>query len=154
MADCAGTPVCAAVDRLRPATSAEALAMQFAQNVKYEPGHPEDQQAFFDARALLNRDENEFMDDSPEHRLVQDTNAVHCHTAGVFRVKRQSTIVPIIVWLGFDPSGQFKITAHHCVAGSSRIPSSQVPLEPLRDYPFRLLCCLVQQRHFSLGRQG
>ena len=29
---CAGTPVCAAVDRLRPATSAEALAMQFAQN--------------------------------------------------------------------------------------------------------------------------
>ena len=43
---CAGTPVCAAVDRLRPATSAEALAMQFAQNAKYEPGHPEDQQAF------------------------------------------------------------------------------------------------------------
>ena len=46
---CAGTPVCAAVDRLRPATSAEALAMQFAQNAKYEPGHPEDQQAFVDA---------------------------------------------------------------------------------------------------------
>ena len=61
---CAGTPVCAAVDRLRPATSAEALAMQFAQSVKYEPGHPEDQQAFVDARASLNRDEDELVDDS------------------------------------------------------------------------------------------
>ena len=43
---CAGVSVCAAVDRLRPATSAEALAMQFEQNVRYEPGRPEDQQAF------------------------------------------------------------------------------------------------------------
>ena len=71
---CAGTPVCAAVDRLRPATSAEALAMQFAQNVKYEPGHPEDQQAFVDARAPLNRDGDELVDDSPEDRPVHDTN--------------------------------------------------------------------------------
>ena len=71
---CAGTPVCAAVDQLRPATSAEALAMQFAQNVKYEPGHPEDQQAFFDARASLNRDEDELVDDSLEDGPVQDTN--------------------------------------------------------------------------------
>ena len=67
---CAGTPVCAAVDRLRPATSAEALAMQFAQNAKYEPGHPEDQQAFADARASLNRDEDELVDDSLENRPV------------------------------------------------------------------------------------
>ena len=50
---CAGVPVCATVDRLRPATSAEALAMQFAQNVRYEPVHSEDQQAFVDARAPL-----------------------------------------------------------------------------------------------------
>ena len=71
---CAGTPVCAAVDRLRPATSAEALAMQFAQNAKYEPGHPEDQQAFVDARASLNRDEDELVDDSLENRPVLDTN--------------------------------------------------------------------------------
>ena len=71
---CAGTPVCAAVDRLRPATSAEALAMQFAQNAKYEPGHPEDQQAFVDARASLNRDEDELVDDSLESRPVPDTN--------------------------------------------------------------------------------
>ena len=71
---CAGTPVCAAVDRLRPATSAEALAMQFAQNVKYEPGHPEDQQASVDARAPLNRDGDELVDDSPEDRPVHDTN--------------------------------------------------------------------------------
>ena len=71
---CAGTPVCAAVDRLRPATSAEALAMQLAQNAKYEPGHPEDQQAFVDARASLNRDEDELVDDSLENRPVQDTN--------------------------------------------------------------------------------
>ena len=71
---CAGTPVCAAVDRLRPATSAEALAMQFAQNVEYEPGHPEDQQAFVDARASLNRDEDELVDDSLEDRPVQETN--------------------------------------------------------------------------------
>ena len=69
-----GTLVCAAVDRLRPATSAEALAMQFAQNAKYEPGHPEDQQAFVDARASLNRDEDELVDDSLEDRPVQDTN--------------------------------------------------------------------------------
>ena len=71
---CAGTPVCAAVDRLRPAISAEALAMQFAQNAKYEPGHPEDQQAFIDARAPLNRDEDEHVDDSLENRPVLDTN--------------------------------------------------------------------------------
>ena len=71
---CAGTPVCAAVDRLRPATSAEALAMQFAQNAKYEPGHPEDQQAFVDARASLNRDEDELVDDSLENRPVLDTD--------------------------------------------------------------------------------
>ena len=71
---CAGTPVCAAVDRLRPATSAEALAMQFAQNAKHEPGHPEDQQAFVDGRASLNRDEDELVDDSLEDRPVLDTN--------------------------------------------------------------------------------
>ena len=64
----------AAVDRLQPATSAEALAMQFAQNAKYGPGHPEDQQAFFDARASLNRDEDELVDDSLENRPVLDTN--------------------------------------------------------------------------------
>ena len=66
--------MCAAVDRLRHATSAEALAVQFAQNAKYEPGHPEDQQAFVDARASLNRDEDELVDDSLEDRPVQDTN--------------------------------------------------------------------------------
>ena len=71
---CAGTPVCAAVDRLRPATSAEALAIQVAQNAKYEPGHPEDQQAFVDARASVNRDEDELVDDSLENRPVLDTN--------------------------------------------------------------------------------
>ena len=71
---CAGTPVCAAVDRLRPPTSAEALAIQFAQNANYEPGHPEDQQAFVDARAPFNRDEDELVDDSLEDRPVQDTN--------------------------------------------------------------------------------
>ena len=48
--------------------------MQFAQNVKYEPGHPEDQQAFVDARAPLNRDGDELVDDSPEDRPVHDTN--------------------------------------------------------------------------------
>ena len=48
--------------------------MQFAQNVKYEPGHLEDQQAFVDARAPLNRDGDEFVDDSPEDRLVHDAN--------------------------------------------------------------------------------
>ena len=66
--------MCAAVDRVRPATSAEALATQFAQNVKYEPGHPEDQQAFVDVRALLNRDGDELVDDSPKDRPVHDTN--------------------------------------------------------------------------------
>ena len=71
---CAVTPVFAAVDRLRPATSAEALAMQFAQNAKYEPGHPEDQQVFVDARASLDRDEDELVDDSLENRPVLDTN--------------------------------------------------------------------------------
>ena len=71
---CAGTPMYAAVDRLRPATSAEALAMQFAQNAKYEPGHPEDQQAFVDARASLKRDEDELVDDPLENRPVLDTN--------------------------------------------------------------------------------
>ena len=48
--------------------------MQFAQNAKYEPGHPEDQQAFVDARASLNRDEDELVDDSLEDRPVLDTN--------------------------------------------------------------------------------
>ena len=42
--------------------------------MKYEPGHPEDQQAFVDAQAPLNRDEGELVDDSLEDRPVQDTN--------------------------------------------------------------------------------
>ena len=58
---CAGVPVCAAVD-LRPATSAEALATQIAQNVRYEPGHP---QAFVDAQAPLDHD-------GPEDRPAGD----------------------------------------------------------------------------------
>ena len=65
-------PVCAAVDRLRPATSAEALAMQFAQNVRYAPGHPEDHQAFVDARAPLDHDGDELAADSPEDRPAED----------------------------------------------------------------------------------
>ena len=48
--------------------------MQLAQNAKYEPGHPEDQQASVDARAPLNRDGDEIVDDLPEDRLVLDTN--------------------------------------------------------------------------------
>ena len=40
----------------------------------YEPGHPEDQQAFVDARASLNRDEDELVDDSLENRPALDTN--------------------------------------------------------------------------------
>ena len=59
-----------AVDRLRPATPAEALAMQFAQNVKYEPGHPEEQQAFVGARALLNHDGDQLVDDPPKTDLL------------------------------------------------------------------------------------
>ena len=51
--------MCAAVDRLRPATSAEALAKRFARNVRYEPGHPEVQQAFVDARAPLDHEGDE-----------------------------------------------------------------------------------------------
>ena len=62
----AGVPVCAAVDRLRPATSAEALAVQFEQNVRYEPDQPEDQQAFVDARAPLDHDADEPAADPPE----------------------------------------------------------------------------------------
>ena len=42
--------------------------------MKYESGLPEDQQAFVDARAPLNRDEDELVDDSPEDRPFQDTN--------------------------------------------------------------------------------
>ena len=53
--------------------------MQFAQNVKYELGHPKDQQAFVDARAPLNRDEDELVDDSPVDRPVQDTNDPETH---------------------------------------------------------------------------
>ena len=70
----AGVPVCAAVDRLRPATSAEALAMQFQQNVRYEPGHPQDQQAFVDARALLDHDGDEPATDPPEDRPAKNPN--------------------------------------------------------------------------------
>ena len=48
--------------------------MQFAQNVKYEPGHPEDQQAFVDARTPLNHDGDELVGDPPEDRPADDTN--------------------------------------------------------------------------------
>ena len=48
------------------------IAMQFAQNVKYEPGHPEDQQAFVDARANLNHDGDELVDDPPERQTCPD----------------------------------------------------------------------------------
>ena len=41
---------------------------------------------------------------------------VHCHTAGALRVKRQKTIVPIIVWLGFDP---FRPVQNHRRRGNS-----------------------------------
>ena len=37
---------------------------------------------------------------------------VHCHTAGV---KRQETIVPIIIWLGSDP---FKPVQNHIGSGA------------------------------------
>ena len=74
MADLRWSPVCAAIDRLRSATSSEALAMQFAQNMRYEPGHLEDQQAFVDARAPLDHDGDELVDDSPEDRPAHDTN--------------------------------------------------------------------------------
>ena len=58
--------------RLRPATSAEALAMQFEPNVRYEPGHPEDQQAFVDARAPLDHDGDEPAADPPEDRPAEN----------------------------------------------------------------------------------
>ena len=69
---CAGVSVCAAVDRLRPATSAEAHAMKFEQNVRYEPGHPENQQAFVDARAPLDHDGDEPAADPPEDRPAEN----------------------------------------------------------------------------------
>ena len=53
--------------------------MQFAQNVKYEPGHPEDQQAFVDARAPVNHDGDELVDDPPEDRPADDTNDPETH---------------------------------------------------------------------------
>ena len=40
--------------------------MQFAQKVRYKPGHPEDQQAFVDARAPLDHDGDEPATDPPE----------------------------------------------------------------------------------------
>ena len=61
-----------AVDRLRPANAAEALAMQFEQNVRYEPGHPEDQQAFVDARAAMDHDGDEPAADPPEDRPAEN----------------------------------------------------------------------------------
>ena len=70
---CAGVPMCAAVDLLRP-TSSEAVAMQFARNVRYEPGHPEDQQAFVDARAPLDHGGDERAADPPEDRPADDPN--------------------------------------------------------------------------------
>ena len=46
-----GVPVCAGLDRLRPATSAEALAMLFLNDARnYVGAHPEDQQSFVDLR--------------------------------------------------------------------------------------------------------
>ena len=58
----------------RQTSRCTALAMQFGQNASDEPGHPDDQQAFVDARASLNRDEDELVDDSLENRPVPDTN--------------------------------------------------------------------------------
>ena len=46
--------------------------MQFAQNVRYEPGHPEDQQAFVDARVPLDHDGDEPAADPPEDRPAGD----------------------------------------------------------------------------------
>ena len=57
-----------------PRLQLKRLPCSLAQNAKYEPGHPEDQQAFVDARASLNRDEDELVDDSLENRPVLDTN--------------------------------------------------------------------------------
>ena len=57
-----------------PRLQLKRLPCSFTQNAKYEPGHPEDQQAFVDARTSLNRDEDELVDDSLENRPVPDTN--------------------------------------------------------------------------------
>ena len=46
--------------------------MQFAQYVWYEPCHPEDQQAFVDARAPLGHDGDEPAADPPEDRPAGD----------------------------------------------------------------------------------
>ena len=40
---------------------------------------------------------------------------VHCHTAGALGVKLLKTIVPIIVWLGFDP---FRPVQNHIGSGA------------------------------------
>ena len=75
MADlCWNHRVCSCRPIATPRLQLKRSPCSFAQNVKYEPGHPEDQQAFVDSRAPLNRDQDELVDDSLEDRPVQDTN--------------------------------------------------------------------------------
>ena len=54
---------------------------------------------------------------------------VHCHTAGTFGVKRQKTIVLIIVWLGFDP---FRPVQNHIGSGAGNPARCYVRFGPRR----------------------
>ena len=70
-------PVRAAVDRLRPATSAEALAMQFTHDVGNEPGHPKDQEAFIDSRSSLPPQEDDAEEEKQRQVNSENITAMH-----------------------------------------------------------------------------
>ena len=65
----------------------------------------------------------------------------------------EQTRISVLSWNPGPPRGKPGATEEH-IAGSYRIPSSRVPHEPFLHYPFRLMCCPIQQRHFSLRHRG
>ena len=83
--------MCAGLDRLRPATSAEALAMQFLNDARdYVGAHPEDQQSFVDLRRPVRtaaaRDEDDDAPsepDSPRTIGEPDEEPPHCLQSAV-----------------------------------------------------------------------
>ena len=65
---------------------------------------------------------------------------VPCHTAGALLVKVQKTIVPIIVWLGFDP---FRPVQNHIGsgAGNSAIDTFVLDRDVVHHVQHILNCC-------------
>ena len=77
-----------------------------------------------------------------------------CHTAGALRVKRQKTIVPVSVWLGFDPFRPDENHRRRQTVPTAIFPSLHVNLLCRPDWPHlrgvaETECAILPIREFA-----